>query len=163
MKLFVKRDISTPDAGFTVFSESGQPKYYVVFKKTYPVIKLEVNNSESLTVAKIRQLPLPAILAYSIGVGNGKNVKLMINKKGDKIGCYYYGINWHISGDICAKTFRIIDVDNTVIATHQKSFSSISDSYEINIFDDKNELLCVTTSVCINLLNTVDNLAVPAV
>lgn len=152
-----------PDAGFTVFSESGEPKYYVVFKKTHSIIKLDVNNSEKQTVAKIRQMPLPAILAYSLCANNGRNVKLMINKKSDKISCYYYGINWHICGDICSKTFRIIDVDNTVIATHQKSFSSLTDSYELDIFDETNELICVTTCVCINLMNTVDNLAIPAV
>lgn len=162
MKLFVKRDLSAPEAGFTVFDESGNPKYYAVFKNTHSAVKLRVTDTNENLVAKIHRMAIPAIYAFSM-TASKKNAKLMIGSTKDKMQCYYYGLNWHICGDIISKDFSIIDVDNTCIATHRTSFCSKTDCCELEIFNNTNELFCVTTSICINLFNTVDNLVTQAV
>lgn len=162
MKLFVKRDLSAPDAGFTVFDENGNPKYYAVFKNTRSSVKLRITDTDKNIVAKIHRMAIPAIFAFSMTACN-KSARLMINPSKDIMQCYYYGLNWHINGDIISKNFSIIDVDNTCIATHKTSFCGKSDCFELEIFNNSNELFCVTTSICINLLNTVDNLVTQAV
>ncbi|MCD8025377.1 MAG: hypothetical protein LUF33_00130 [Clostridiales bacterium] len=162
MKLFVKRDTSDEDSGFTVFDESGYEKYYVIFKNSRTFIKLNITDTQKNITAKIRQILTPPVLAFSINA-NGKNLLLIISKSKNGVNCLFYGVNWHICGDAATKNFSILDVDNTVLASHKKLFECGKESYELEIFDSSNELFCIGACVCIDLMNSVDNLAVQTV
>ena len=71
----------------------------------------------------------------------------------------FYGNNWHINGEIASKNYSIVDVDNTVIAINKNQ----GNQCELTVYDSNNELYSIATSVCINMLNTVDKLAIQAV
>ena len=43
-----------------------------------------------------------------------------------------------------------------MIAVQKRTFSS-TESYELDVYSQSNELLSISAAVCINMLNTVDN------
>ncbi len=158
MKLFLKRDISANDSVFTVFDELGKEKYDILFANKNSSVSLKITDIQKNTVATIRRLPIVGTNTF-VFKKNKKHITFVIVNSSKGIFCNYYGKNWHIKGEIATKNFSIIDVDNSVIAMQKK----IGDALELNIAEDKNELYCISTSICISLINTVDKLAVQAV
>lgn len=146
MKLYIKRDISAENSLFTVFDSLGREKYYVTGQKSV----LYISDMNGVCVAKIRQLPLPAIRAYSLSAGK-RGCKFIINSSPTASNCYFYGLGWHIRGSIFIKSFDIIDADNSVVATHCERFGEKGRGWELNVSDEYNELLALCTAVCVNL------------
>lgn len=158
MKLFIKRNISPDKSCFTVFDEYGNEKYNATFTGSKSVSKLIVSDNADKTVLKIRKIPIVGTHTFAFKLGKHHITFVMIISPNGILG-YYYGNNWHINGEIAKGNFSIIDVDNTVIATQSKHTRYI----ELNITDDSDELYCVATSICTNLINTVDKFAMQAV
>lgn len=158
MKLFIKRNISPDKSCFTVFDEYGNEKYNATFTGSKSVSKLIVSDNADKTVLKIRKIPIVGTHTFAFKSGKHHITFVMIISPNGILG-YYYGNNWHINGEIANGNFSIIDVDNSVIATLRKH----TDYSEINITDDCDELYIVATSICTNLINTVDKFAMQAV
>lgn len=158
MKLFIKRNISPDKSCFTVFDEYGNEKYNATFTGSKSVSKLIVSDNADKTVLKIRKIPIVGTHTFAFKSGKHHITFVMIISPNGILG-YYYGNNWHINGEIANGNFSIIDVDNSVIATLRKN----TDYSELNITDDCDELYCVATSICTNLINTVDKFAMQAV
>lgn len=163
MKLFIKRDTSTDLAGFNVFDELGRIKYVVRFKKSNTFVKLRVDDINGCRLCGIRRIKLSGVCVYSIGVKGVGNMSTVINVNKDNLMCLLYGTNWRICGDFRTKNFSIIDVDKSLIALQKKTFSNNTSAYELIIENNDNELVCLAVAICINLINTVDNLATQAV
>lgn len=160
MKLFIKRDDSASKAICTVYDELGNPKYYASFQKMKPKsnVTIVLKNTQNNVIAKIRQLPIVGTNTFVFKVGKSHvTFVTVLTQKG--IHSYFYGNNWHIKGEVITKNFSIIDVDNSVILSQK----NCGDSYELTITDSSNELYCIATSICVSLINTVDNFAVQAV
>lgn len=149
MKLFIKRDKTVDGAMFAVLNENCENKYYV--KNVKNIISLCDLHGKALL--KIKPLALPALRAYSLSTKQ-KSVRFIVNQK--KSTCYFYGISWHIRGDFFAKSFDIIDADNSVAATHAERFCNGGRGYELNIYSEHNELFCIGVAVCANLCSKVD-------
>lgn len=158
MKLFIKRNTSLDKSCFTVYDELGNEKYKASFTGSKSVSKLIVSDSSDKAVLKIRKIPIVGTHTFAFKAGKHHITFVMIISSNRILG-YYYGNNWHINGEIAKGNFSIIDVDNSVIATLKKH----TDYIELNITDDSDELYCVATSICTNLINTVDKLAIQAV
>ena len=158
MKLFIKRNTSPDKSCFTVFDEYGNEKFNATFTGSKSVSKLIVSDNADKTVLKIRKIPIVGTHTFAFKSGKHHITFVMIISPNGILG-YYYGNNWHINGEIAKGNFSIIDVDNTVIATQSKHTRYI----ELNITDDSDELYCVATSICTNLINTVDKFAIQAV
>ena len=158
MKLYIKRDKTSDDSLFVIFDELGNEKYNVTRSKN----TIYMFDSDNTLRLKVRQLPLPAIRAYSLTAGN-RNIKFIMNGRPTALNCYYYGTSWHIRGDVFAKSFDIIDADNSLVATHCKRFSDTGDGYELNVFFEHSEYLSIGTAICVNLSAMVDNRVVQTV
>lgn len=156
MKLYIKRDKTVDGAMFAVFDQNGRNKYYVRGDKN--TIKVCTLNNKALL--SIKRLPLPGLKAFSL-TSKERSVRFIINPK--KYNCFFYGISWQIRGDFFSGSFEIIGADNSVIASHSKSFSSGEGSYELDINSEHNELFCIGIAVCSNLESKVDKLVVQPV
>ena len=62
-------------------------------------------------------------------------------------------------GDVISKNFSIVDVDNAQICNHIKHPLGC----ELEIADAQNELICLMTALCVNMINTVDKREVQVV
>lgn len=158
MKLFIKRNTSPDKSCFTIFDEHGNEKYNASFTGSKSVSKLIVSDNTDKAVLKIRKIPIVGTHSFAFKVGK-HHIKFVMIISSNRILGYFYGNNWHINGEIAKGNFSIIDVDNTVIASQSKH----TDYIELNIADDSDELYCLATSICTNLINTVDKLAIQAV
>ena len=160
MRLFLKRDVSMGESAFVVCDEQGREKYRASADRTkvggkYRII---VNNTGGQTVCKIRELPIVGTKTFVFKV-NKKHVTFVAVPTANGIYSYFYGNNWHLSGELGSKNFVIIDVDKSVILRHTKH----PDYCELEILRESEELYCVAASICANLINTVEKFAVQAV
>ena len=146
MKLFIKRDKTVDDSLFVVLDEECNEKYYVTGSKS----TIYLTDLSETVLMKIKQLPLPALRAYSITAYN-RNIKFILNSNPTAVNCYYYGNSWHIRGDVFTKSFDIIDADNSLVATHCLRYSKSGDGVELNVFAENRELFCIATAICVNL------------
>ena len=160
MRLFLKRDVSLGESAFVVCDESGESKYLVQVGKTKVGGKFNIiiSDAEGQTAAKIRELPIVGTKTFVFKV-NKKHVTFVAVPTANGVYSYFYGNNWHISGELASKNFVIIDVDKSEILRHSKR----SGYCELEIFRESEEMYCVAVSICANLINTVEKLAVQAV
>jgi uncharacterized protein YxjI len=158
MKLFLKRDISAEDTAFVVYDELGKEKYFIKSKNNKNNLAFNIVDKDNKTAAKIRKLPMVATTTFVFKVGK-TSITLVCVPFANEIKFHYYGKNWHIAGDAVTKNFSIVDVDNSIIASGRKVLSD----FELNIYNEDEMLYCIATSVCINLINTVDNRVTQAV
>lgn len=158
MKLFLRRDTSSEGALFTVYDDLGKEKYYVISKKSKVKSGFVILDSDKNIAARIHKIPLVGTNLFDFKV-NKKHITFVCLPIQNGINCYFYGNNWRIIGDAVTKNFSIADVDNSIIASQNKNASD----YELDIFSAPDELYCISASICINLINTVDNLAAQAV
>lgn len=158
MKLFIRRNISAEKSAFDIYNEQGYEKYNIILKQKKDFTGFQIISVEGDVMCKVRKMQIGNMSTYSIK-DNSHRVRLVCVPVSAEIKCQFYGVNWHISGDAFSKNFGIIDVDNSVIATHKKVISDC----ELNVFDTANELVSVAVCICINLINTVDNRAAQAV
>lgn len=158
MKLFIRRNISAEKTAFDVFSEQGYEKYSIILNQKKELAGFHIVSVDGCVMCKVHKMQIGNMSTYSIK-DNNRRARLVCVPASADIKCRIYGVNWHISGDTFSKNFGIIDVDNSVVATHKKIISD----YELNVFDKANELLSIAICICINLINTVDNCATQAV
>ena len=158
MKLFIKRDISDPKSMFTIFDELGREKYYSLNLKSKSNKTFAITDLQRNVIVKIRQIPFGGAKSFVFKAGKSHiTFVIAITSKG--VYSNFYGNNWHINGEIASKNYSIVDVDNTVIAINENQ----GNQCELTVYDSNNELYSIATSVCINMLNTVDKLAIQAV
>ena len=159
MKLYLKRELSGSDIAFTLYDESGREKYRVANAKTKLSTKLNlvVRTPQGELAAKIRRFPLAGMGAFVLRVGKAHITLVMtVTRRGAF--AFFYGNNWHVLGDVGHKKLTVIDVDKTVILNHRRH----ADHCTLEYYSEENELYCVATSVCVNLINTVEKPVVKA-
>lgn len=157
MKFYIKRDKTVGESLFIVFNEQGREKYFVSGNKN----TFFISDINGRVLVKIHRLPLPALKAYSISSGN-YNIKFFINTSSKLPSCYFFGNSWLIRGEIAANSFDIIDADNSLVASHRRSFSD-NKGYELEVSKGNSELFVIATAVCIDLEAKVDNPALQTV
>ena len=153
MKLFIKRDTSASDREFVICDASGNEKYTVVSVTSNVTANanLQIRDANGNVGARIRRLPIPGTMTFVLkAYGTHINFVIVPTQKG--VYSYFYRNNWHVSGDIAAKNFTVIDVDKTVVFRHDRH----TGYGELTIEDEENELFCIAAAVCVDLLNTVE-------
>ncbi len=158
MKLFLKRDLSTDNKIFAIYDELGKEKYNVISKNPKSNYSMSVVDLNGKTLCKIRKLPLIASISFLFRF-NKKSITLVCIPMLNDIKCHYYGTNCHLIGSAVTKNFSLVDVDNSVRAVCKRNAADC----EIEIFNPCDEMLGISTAICINLINTVDNHAAQAV
>ncbi len=153
MKLYLKRDRSADNVLFAVFDECGNEVYRVVSVSTKVTKRtnLLLLHTDGTVAGKIRRLPIVSTYTFVLRVKKSHITFVIVPVKNGVLS-YFYGNNWHINGSIAAKNFTVIDVDKSVILDHRKH----SDHCTLEITHPENELYCIMTAVCANLMNTVE-------
>ena len=152
MRLFIKRDKSSNEQDFVIFSESGDERYRTQRKKSgsEKSMNIKICGTDGQIRAKIRKMPFPATNIFVLRADKSRITFVVVPTKNGLLS-YFYGNNWHVSGSIETKNFSVIDVDKSVVFSHTRH----SGYTELEINDEANELLCVAASVCVNMINTV--------
>ena len=149
VRVFIRRDTSDIHARFTVYDEYENLMYHVTGKSTTSGNLMKVV-AEGFTAAKIRDLELPVVSAYSIAA-QGESVKLFFSVRAGVIKARYAGISWRIRGDVLSGSYDILDADGTIICAVCEHFSR--NYTELCIFDQSRELFCISSVLCVNSLS----------
>lgn len=160
MKIIVKRDKSSENSRYIVFSDTGDELYKIVGKHAHSSHRLYIMRKEE-RVAKIRDAQLPLLRACYVS-GEDCSFHLTIATPKDKMAVTYHGVPLHIRGDVLNKSYDILDIDNTVISCVCRRFSTCYDALEINISDNKYEIHSIATAVCLDSICTIDAMVLQA-
>ncbi|HCA05330.1 MAG TPA: hypothetical protein DEO32_05470 [Ruminococcaceae bacterium] len=152
MKLFINRDLSSSSEDFVFFDESGGERYATRRLGSNKIVGIKICGASGKTEAQIRRF---AFGSANIFVLKARGARVTLAVVPSKNGAYsnFYGVNWHVCGNIATKNFSVIDVDKSVVFSHTRR----SKYCELEIADEKNEIFCVAAAVCVNLINTVEN------
>ncbi len=149
MKVFIRRDTSDEHARYLIDDEFENPLYNVTGRMTASGELMKIM-SEGYTAAKIRDMRLPVVRAYSVSYAS-ENIKLFFTVRAGEVRVRFSGISWRIRGDVLGGSYDILDADSTVICTVYKHFSK--NYSELTIFDTNRELFCIAAAICVESLN----------
>lgn len=154
MKVFLKRETTSGNVIFTVKDCMGDDKYTVTAKEGTPMSKAYIKDNSGIKRLVIRRINLPMYSLYSISAG-GERISL-VTSHGTVPECIFYGISWHIRGDVRKKSYDIVDADNSVVAAVSKAGVGKCDALALNIFCEQRELFSIGVAVCLSMEKAVD-------
>ncbi len=157
MKIYLKRDTAFENSRYIVCDELGKQLYTVSGKHGTNSERMYIMQGENC-ISKIRNTSLALLRSCYVATGSG-NFHMVITCSKDKIAITYHGIGFHIRGNVLEKSYDILDVDNTLIACVQKRFNTHNEVLEININNDRYELYCIASALCLNTVCTNDALS----
>jgi len=149
MKLYIKQRFFTLTDSFDVYGEDGQARYTVKNRLLSLLHHLTVYDQYDNIVGNVDQrftFLLPNFDIYLQGkpVGN-------VSKEFSFL-CPKYSIsyqNWYCEGDYLGYNYEVRDGFRTVASIHKKFFA-MTDTYEVEIFDDKNEMMVLMLVLAID-------------
>lgn len=157
VKLYLKRDNSSEFSRYIVLDELGVEKYSIVGRHLASGERMYILDGEK-KLMKIKDTKLYMLRSFYISQKSDA-MRILIAYKGNDISVTFHGICWHISGDVLGKAYDILDIDNSVVASVSKSYSSGTQLFEININNEEKELFCIAGAVCVNSIATVHKMA----
>ena len=160
MKIYLKRDKSDENSRYIVFSENGDCRYKISGRHTRSSHHMYVTQGEQC-VAKIRETNIALIRSCYVTSKDG-NFHLTVTLSKRKFAVAYHGVTYHIRGDVLNKSYDILDIDNSVVACVCRRFSTSHDALEINLNNEKSEIVSIATAVCLDGICTTDVLALQA-
>lgn len=160
MRVYLKRDKSDENSRYVVFSECGEKLYNITGKRSGSFHRLYINSGDRC-IAKIKDNEFMLLRNCYISTDN-LACHITITTRKSKLMVAFHGVPLHIRGDVLNKSYDILDIDNTVLCCVCRRFSSSHDALEININDDKYEILSIAAAVCLDSLCTTDAMALQA-
>lgn len=141
MKLFMKEQVFSLKGRFTIKDEFENDKYFV--EGEFPSFgkKLHVYDINNNEVAFIKQKPLSLMGRYEVYVGGElvTTIKGKLSFIKDKL--FLEDLNWNVSGNISSHEYVVTDTNNEEIVRVTKAWFSWGDSYELDIYNNKAEIL----------------------
>jgi uncharacterized protein YxjI len=153
MKLYIKQKVFSFRDKFSVLDESGQERYFAKGKIFTLGKKLHICDSEGNEMAFIRQKLMTIMPKYTIEIG-GNAFELVKEFTLLNQSFYIKNTNCVIKGDFWSHEYEIFDSSTGMpIARVSKKWLTWGDSYEIDIFDDRNELFALCVVLAIDSIN----------
>ncbi len=151
MKLYIKNAYVQAVPGFEVYDKFNKKLYSIPVKHSALGIKMDMYNFNSKRISKIRQRGFAFNKTYSIYVDN-KKVKLILKVEESKVTALIKGCSFLFCGDIIKKEFSILDEKKNIIMTQICKLNY----YELNIIEEKFDVLCICIALCIDTLLFID-------
>ena len=149
MKLYIKQQVFSWLDRFYIKDENENDKYYAKGELTLFLKRLNVYDMAGQRIARIEQEFSWLKPTFVISIG-GREVCRIIKKIQFMRNDYYIeGPPWELEGDFWAHEYSVFEGGREVMALSKKWFTW-GDSYELNITDPQNELLCLTIALAID-------------
>ena len=142
MKLYMKQKVFSWRDKFTVKDEQEQDRYFVEGELLSVGKKLHVRDTAQNEVAFIRQKVWAWMPRFIIEIGGREVCQIVRRFSLMKPKYELEGIGWHVEGDFWAHEYTVYD-GNRLVMQLSKRWFSWGDSYELDIAEDKDELICV--------------------
>jgi uncharacterized protein YxjI len=149
-KLYVKQKALSWRDKFRVKDEYGNDKYVVEGKILSVGKKLSVYDANGMQVMYVGQKVLSLLGRFDIEIGGCAYAvvrKLSVLRPVFRI----EGAPWSVKGDFLEHNYRVFDGQNTIMNVSKRWFTW-GDSYELDILDGNNELLCLAIVLAVDCL-----------
>ena len=151
MKLYIKQKVFSFRDKFAVKDESECDRWYAQGEIFTLGRKLHVYNTGGDEVAFILQKVLSFLPRYYIKIGGNeyefvKEITFLRPKYTIR------NLDWSVSGDFLAHEYTVSDSCGDVMRI-SKAWLTWGDFYELNIIDERNELLCLSVALAIDCIN----------
>lgn len=149
MKLYMKQKVFSWKDKFTIKDEYENDRYYVEGEFLSLGKRLHVYDTQHNEVALIRQKLLSFLQRYFVEI-DGREVCQVVRELTLLRPRYTLeGLDWQVHGDFWAHEYSLYDGDREVMAL-SKHWFSWGDSYELDIADEKDTLLCLCVALAVD-------------
>jgi uncharacterized protein YxjI len=153
LKLYIKQKVFSFVDRFTIKDENGTDVYSAVGEFFTLGKKLNIyegtNTDAPMPVARIEQRLMSLTTRFGIIV-RGNHVTDMVRKITLFSNDYRLeNLSWHLDGDFFAHEYRLMDGRNTIMQLSRKWFTW-GDSYELDIADNQDHLLCLCIALAVD-------------
>ena len=162
MKYYIKRVLAPGSMVFKIDDCTGSGIYTV--EAVFPVSAYKPNrayryniNGFSVAVVKITRLPIPNGSAYSVYCPQ-KSFQLVLTG-----GCKIYGTNLYVRGDVFSLNYDFADSSTNSAVAAVTCSGAVAGAVELDVFDERRRMECISAAVCLNLAQKVDKLSVQPV
>ena len=152
MKLYIKQKPFSWRDRFFIKDEYGNDRYYAEGELFSWGRKLHVYLAqEGYEIAFIRQKVWSFRPRYFIEI-NGQTFPIVREFTFFRPRFYLEGVDWAMEGDFLRHEYTMGDRGGLIMRM-SKHWFTWGDSYELEIFDPRNELLCLTVALAIDCMN----------
>ena len=153
MKLYIKQKVFSFVDRFTIKDESGADAYLAVGEFLSLGKKLNIydgaDTGSQQPLARIEQRLMSFTTRFGIMV-RGSHVTDMVRKITFFTNDYRLeGLHWHLEGDFLAHEYSLMDGRNIIMQISRKWFTW-GDSYELEINDNYDPLLCLCIALAVD-------------
>ena len=148
MKLYIKQKVFSWKDRFFIMDEAGNDCYYVEGEIFTLGKKLHVYDMAGREVAFIHQKVFSFMPRFFIEIG-GNTVEIVKEFTLFKPRFHFGGLPWTMEGDFFAHEYTLYDNDGVVMEL-SKHWMTWGDSYELNIYDENDALMCLCVTLAVD-------------
>ena len=148
MKLYMKQKVFSWGDKFFIKDEFENDRYYVEGEVFSLGKKLHVYDSANREVAFIRQKVFSLMPRYYIEI-DGRTIEIVKEFTFLKPSFNFVGLPWRLEGDFFAHEYTLYDADG-VVMNLSKHWFTWGDSYELEIFDERDALMCLCIALSVD-------------
>lgn len=156
MKLYMKQKVFSWKDRFTVRDEAERDRFFIEGEFLSFGKKLHVFNAEHQEVAFIREKVLAWMPRFFVEIGGREVCQIVRRFTMLKPKYELEGLGWQVQGDFWAHEYAVMDGGREVMSL-SKHWFSWGDSYELDIVDTKDELVCLCIVLAIDAAISDDN------
>ncbi|MCL2643494.1 MAG: LURP-one-related family protein [Candidatus Bathyarchaeota archaeon] len=149
MKLYLKQKVFSWRDRFSVKDEQGNDRYFVEGEILSWCKKLHVYDMNGREVAFIREKVLSWLPRYFVEIEGQVVCEIVKELTFFKQKYRIEGIQWRLDGDVWAHEYCLYDNRRQVMQLSKKWFTW-GDSYELNISQLQDELLCLCVALAVD-------------
>ena len=149
MKLYMKQKVFSWTDKFTVKDEEGQDRYFVEGEFFTFGKKLHVSDENHHEVAFIREKVWSLMPRFFVEVDGREVCQIVKRFTFFKQKYELEGTGWHVDGDFWAHEYMVYDGGQPIMRL-SKHWFTWGDSYELDIVDPKNAVMCLSVVLAID-------------
>jgi uncharacterized protein YxjI len=156
MKFYIKQKAFSIVGKFKVKDETGRDVYTASGKFSLLAMKLNIyeGTNSAVPVARIEQKLMSLTSRFRIII-RGQHVTDMVRKITMFSNKYELeGLSWHLTGNFRAREYKLMNGHETIMQLSRKGFLW-GESYELDIADNQDPLLCLCISLAVDCCNHV--------
>lgn len=150
--LYIKQAVFSWPQHFEIRDAQGNTVYYVEAKMFSIGRKLTISSPDGAVLAKIEQEVFRFLPRYHVII-EGVTVLSMIKKFTMFRDSYVFeGSHYTLEGDFWSHNYHLQEDDRTVMTVNKRWFTW-GDTYEMQIIDQIDDLLCVAVCIIVDCVN----------
>jgi uncharacterized protein YxjI len=149
MKLYLKQKVFSWRDRFYAKDENGNDRYAVEGEIFTLGKRLRVYDANGSEAAYIRQKVMSWLPRYYIEIGGRVVCEVVKEFTFFRQSYCIEGLSWHLEGDFWAHEYALHENGRQIMRLSKKWFTW-GDSYELDIADPQNELLCLFVALAVD-------------